>query len=327
MDGIRSPLGPPAAASWRSIGELCALLLGSWPGVETPPLLADASPDAGLFGPHSVTWRVAREPLLLLGGGRALLMQVAHPLVAQGVVDHSAYATDPFGRLVGTVRWLVAVTFGTTAEARAASESVAVRHRHVRGRLHPDNATGAIAAGTAYSAADAELARWVHATIVQSMLVTHDALVGTLDRAERDRLVREWVGVGALFGVDRHWDDAAALDAYVAGQIATLPPPPRASRTAARVVLRPPLPSRALRPAFGGVALLTAGLLDERLRRGFGVRWTRAHDHSHRAACASLRRIHPLLPRPLRISPLHDAALARCEGRGLTTARRAMVVR
>ena len=33
----------------------------------------------GLAGPGSVSWRVNREAALLLGGGRALLMQVAHP--------------------------------------------------------------------------------------------------------------------------------------------------------------------------------------------------------------------------------------------------------
>jgi uncharacterized protein (DUF2236 family) len=53
--------------------------------------------DAGLFGPGSLTWRVNREGVLLLGGGRALLLQVAHPLVAAGVAEHSNYREDPFG--------------------------------------------------------------------------------------------------------------------------------------------------------------------------------------------------------------------------------------
>src|SRR4030088_1209065 len=57
--------------------------------------LHDTDPDPGLFGPDSVTWRVMREPLLILGGGRALLMQAAHPLVAQGAIDHSTHRRDP----------------------------------------------------------------------------------------------------------------------------------------------------------------------------------------------------------------------------------------
>ena len=42
--------------------------------------------DIGLFGPDTVTWKVNREAVLLAGGGRALLLQVAHPSVAAGVV-------------------------------------------------------------------------------------------------------------------------------------------------------------------------------------------------------------------------------------------------
>ena len=59
--------------------------------------------NAGLFGPGSLTWRVNREGVLLLGGGRALLLQVAHPLVAAGVAQHSNYREDPFGRLYRTL--------------------------------------------------------------------------------------------------------------------------------------------------------------------------------------------------------------------------------
>src|SRR5437899_1662006 len=91
-------------------------------GRELP--LHDPAPDPGVFGPGSVTWRVMREPLLILGGGRALLLQAAHPLVAQGALDHSSYATDPFGRLNRTIHWVTMVSFGTSAEARTASRTV-----------------------------------------------------------------------------------------------------------------------------------------------------------------------------------------------------------
>ena len=42
----------------------------------------------GLYPEHSITRRINRENVLLLGGGRALLMQLAHPSVAAGVDDH-----------------------------------------------------------------------------------------------------------------------------------------------------------------------------------------------------------------------------------------------
>jgi uncharacterized protein (DUF2236 family) len=303
---------------WEPLAELSAVLFGAPADADTPPLLSDGADDPGLFGPESVTWRLSREPFLLVGGGRALLMQVAHPLVAQGVVDHSDYERDPFGRLVRTVRWLVAVTFGTTAEARAASRQVRRTHAPVRGVLQPGNATGDIPHGTPYDAADPELSRWVLATIVQSMLATYDATVGGLPQSDADRFVREWRAVGPLVNVRAGdmWDSAAALHADVARTIAALQPV-EASRQAASVVLHPPLPTRALRPPFAAVAFLTTGLLPPKLRRAYGLRWTPLDAAAHAAACTSLRATHRVLPRRLRVSSLYDAALRRSEGRGL----------
>jgi uncharacterized protein (DUF2236 family) len=306
------------SARWEPLGDLMAVLVGPPPGSDAAPLLADDGADAGLFGPGSVTWQLAREPFLLVGGGRALLMQVAHPLVAQGVVDHSNYERDPFGRLVRTVRWLVAVTFGTTAEAHAASRDVGRVHAGVRGTLETRNATGDLPAGTPYDAGDAELSRWVLATIVQSMLSTYDAMVGSLATAEADRFVREWRAVAPLVAVpvSRTWGTAQELHDYVDTQVRALQPVP-ASREAARVVLRPPLPSRVLRPATASVAFLTTGLLPASLRRAYGLRWTPVDAAAHGATCMAMRQVHRVLPRRLRVSSLYDAALMRSEGRGL----------
>src|SRR5436309_10343098 len=89
--------------------------------------------DAGLFGPGSVTWRVNREGALLLGGGRALLLQVAHPLVAAGVAEHSNYREDPFGRLYRTLDTVTTIVFGTTDEAHEAAARLARVHERVKG--------------------------------------------------------------------------------------------------------------------------------------------------------------------------------------------------
>ena len=306
--------------AWEPLAELGAVVFGIGPkAADVPPLLADESADPGLFGPDSVTWRLAREPFLLVGGGRALLMQVAHPLVAQGVVDHSGYQTDPFGRLTRTVRWLVAVTFGTNAEARAASRHVQRVHREVKGTLAARNAAPELPAATPYQASDPELSQWVLATIVGSMLATYTAMVGALPPDDADRFVHEWRAVAPLVGVpmERTWRTAGALREYVDETVARLTPVP-ASREAARVVLRPPLPTRTLRPATAAVAFLTAGLLPPKLRSAYGLRWTPAHTATHNATCSTMRQVHRVLPRRLRVSSLHDAALARSQGRGLT---------
>jgi len=288
------------------------------PYSDRPAPLRDTAADAGLFGPETVTWRVMREPLLMLGAGRALLMQAAHPLVAQGAIDHSAFATDPYGRLERTVEWVTLVSFGTTAEARAVSERVLRVHTRIAGRLPASHATTRVRAGREYSAANAPLLRWVHASFVDSMLATHDALVGDLGDADRDGFVREWEAVAALMGVPGRllWPSAAALREYVARQIARGPCLPGAgSRLVARTVLHPPVRSRVLRPGMDMVAFVAVGLLPPALRAAYGFPWTRAHAAAHAATFASLRAAHPLLPRRLRISPVHDLALARAQGR------------
>jgi uncharacterized protein (DUF2236 family) len=49
----------------------------------------------GLFRDGGWLRRVASEQVVLLGGGRALLLEVAHPLVAAGVAQHSDFRRDP----------------------------------------------------------------------------------------------------------------------------------------------------------------------------------------------------------------------------------------
>ena len=52
--------------------------------------------DPGLFGPGSMTWPVAGDTAVFVGGIRALLVQAAHPEVAAGVAQHSRYRQDPW---------------------------------------------------------------------------------------------------------------------------------------------------------------------------------------------------------------------------------------
>src|SRR6202521_1621636 len=182
-----------------------------------PLPIKDPTPDPGLFGPDSVTWVVMREPRLLLAAGRALLLQAANPLVAQGAIEHSTYKSEPYGRLERTVRWVTVVCFGTTREAERSSGGVSALHRPVSGTLPAANATSRVAAGTQYVASDPRLLRWVHASFVDTMLAAHDALVGSLSAAERDAFVREWDAVARIMGLPRRrcWPDAAALRGYV----------------------------------------------------------------------------------------------------------------
>jgi uncharacterized protein (DUF2236 family) len=294
------------------------LLTRPLPFGKRPLPLHDATPDPGLFGPDSVTWRVMHEPLLILGGGRALLMQAANPLVAQGAIDFSAYAEDPFGRLMRTIHWVTMCTYGTRAEAEAASAVVNRMHVRIAGTLPGDHATQRMRAGRRYTALQPELLRWVHASFVDTMLVAHDAFIGGLRRSDRDDFVREWDAVAELMHVPPRllWSSHAELRAYVDEQVARgVALPGAGSRLVSRTVLRPPLPSAWLRPAWDVVAFANAGLLPAAVRRGYGIFWTPAHSAAHRALCATLRRGHDRLPQRLQMSPVHELAMARVEGR------------
>ena len=73
--------------------------------------------DLGYFGPHSVTWRLHADPVLWIGGLRALFLQALHPLAIAGIEQHSGFRADPWGRLFRTADYVGVVSFGSRDEA------------------------------------------------------------------------------------------------------------------------------------------------------------------------------------------------------------------
>src|SRR3977135_2599803 len=126
----------------------------------------------GLFSEDSITRRVNRENILLLGGGRALLMQLAHPKVAAGVDEHSDFRTHPIRRLRRTIRMTMAIVFGDRETALGAAGAVSQVPANVRGRN--------------YRALDPDLLLWVHATLAETALVTYETFVKRLVARERE---------------------------------------------------------------------------------------------------------------------------------------------
>src|SRR6266536_3414538 len=112
-----------------------------------------AALEHGLAGPRSNAWKINGEAVLLLGWGRAILLQFAHPLVAAGVAEHSLFVRQPRGRvkrLRQTVRAVLQLTFGTLREAEDAAAGINRIHDYVQGEI--PEVTGPFAAGTRYSA-------------------------------------------------------------------------------------------------------------------------------------------------------------------------------
>jgi uncharacterized protein (DUF2236 family) len=265
----------------------------------------------GYFAPESVIRRMGSSPLVpLLGGGSAVLLQVAHPLVAVGVVEHSDYHDDLWKRLVGTLRALYLITFGTKEEAERAGQ--VVRTVHVRVHGHTDRQLGVFPAGTPYSASDPALMLWVHATLVHSSLGIYHRYVRRLTVGEQEAYYREMAVVARIFGTPADAIPPTLTDFrdYLRGQLegreiqVTQP-----AQKVAHVILRAPLPLplRLLAPAH---RLSTAALLPARLRHEYGLAWTPGRAVALRGAAQSIKLAAvPLFLAAERISPPRNSVL------------------
>jgi uncharacterized protein (DUF2236 family) len=233
----------------------------------------------GYFRPESMVRRLGNSAVTpFLAGGAAVLLQVAHPLVACGVVEQSGYDRDLWRRLVRTLRALYLIAFGDREEAERAGAAVQAVHARVHGTTKEQ--LGPFPPGTPYSACDSELMLWVHATLVYSSLAAYGRFVRPLSPRERERYHREMNLVAQLFGTPAsvlprsYRDFCAYFDAQLAGGAITVTP---AGRDVAAVILAAPLPAplRILAPAH---RLATACILPERLRREYGLRWSALHE-------------------------------------------------
>ena len=260
--------------------------------------------EAGYFTPDDAIWSIGRELALLLGGGRALLLQVAHPLVAAGVAEHSGYREDPWKRLAGTMDAVWAVVFGDRAQADRAAARVRAMHTKVNGTLA--SPMGPFPAGTRYTALDPALLLWVHATLVDSALLVHSQWVGKLREQEQQAYYEDMKTCGELFGTPPEVMPPTLRDfrAYVAemldsDEICVTD----TAREIARTVLHPrvPLP---VRPAMEAVNLVTTSLMPPRLRHEYGLAWDPVRAAVLTGSREWVRRIAmPLLPGRLRRVP------------------------
>jgi uncharacterized protein (DUF2236 family) len=263
----------------------------------------------GYFAPESVIRRIGSSPLTpFLGGGPAVLLQVAHPLVAAGVTEHSDYRTSLWRRLLGTLRALYLIAFGTKAEAEAAGEAVQRVHGRIRGRTRVP--LGPFPAGTPYSASDPELMLWVHATLVHASLAVYGRFVRALSADEEERYYREMAVVARLFGTPAGVvpptlaEFREYFDAQVAGPTITVTEPAR-QVAAAIVEAALPAPMRLLVPAH---RLSTAGILPGRLREEYGLRWSPLHELALPVAAGSVKlAAAPVLLAASRLAPVPRA--------------------
>jgi uncharacterized protein (DUF2236 family) len=251
----------------------------------------------GFFADDSMTRRVNRENILLLGGGRALLMQIAHPKVALGVDEHSDFRTDPIRRLRRTIRMTMAIVFGDRETALEAARTVNQAHARVRGR--------------GYRALDPDLLLWVHATLADTALVTYETFVQQLSPREREEFYQEFKLMSVMLGIPRAHFPAKLGDfhEYLEGMMSSgrVRVGSRA-RDLADQILRPRLrlvPGQVMIP----FEIITAGLLPPTLRAQYGLAWGPSQQRAYRLAVRSLPRIVALTPPVIRVWPLPGRTL------------------
>jgi uncharacterized protein (DUF2236 family) len=143
-----------------------------------------------------------------------------------GVDQHSQWRDDPAARFASTAAYVLTVTYGDRAAARAAAARVRKIHEWVRGT---DPVTG-----RPYAAGDPDLLIWVHAAQVESGLAAAARFGAEFSDADRDGYVSEMTASAELVGVPpgRAPASVAELDAYFAAVRPELTLSPGAADTA-----------------------------------------------------------------------------------------------
>ncbi len=262
-------------------------------------------PAEGLFGPGSMIWKINRERIVLLGGPAAAILQIAHPKVARGVVDHSDFRRDALGRLKRTLAAVYTIAFGTGDDVEKMAAKIAHLHRRVRSEEEEGR--------HGYSAFDADLQLWVLATLVVTAIDLFEGFVEPLSPEEKQRYLDDMYIWGEFFGLDRSfgpqsWPEFHAYYlAMVEGELLGSDP---ASAGVARGIVRPERPFW-LPWATAPMEFLATEIIPSPLREKLGLRsrnWTKA---AWRLTGTGFPGIYRHLPEKLRYAEEYRTARAR----------------
>ncbi|NUR92852.1 MAG: DUF2236 domain-containing protein [Nonomuraea sp.] len=252
--------------------------------------------DDGLFGPESVTWRVMGEPILLVGGFRALLLQGLHPRAMRGVLQNSALMdpNEAWSRFMRTTQFVRVRTYGSLAEVERAGRRV--RKIHATLTAHdPDT-------GETFRLDDPEALRWVHVGEVDSYLSVARRAGLRLTDAEADQFVLEWRRAAEIVGLDPATvpGSVAELQDYIDARRPVLRFVPEAAHPLRLSLTAPfPLYLAPLKPVLPALTLLSFATLPRWARRLYGLPATPVGD---RWATATLRTLQAGLL-PVRYAP------------------------
>ena len=242
------------------------------------------------FPKGSVIRRVNNEPAIMFGAGRALLLQLAHPAVAQGVQDHSEFKKNPFKRLQGTLEATYAVVFGSSDLAEGVGRRIQWIHGHV--------------VGPGYSANDPSNLLWVHATLCDTALRCYEDLVEELSPEDAETYYQEMKQVALVFGVglEHQPETLADFRSYMERSVAEIEMT-AVGKDLAGFILDPALPLGLhipFKPLLLLQRLFTLGSLPHPVRQQLDVAWGAREQARYERAQRAVRGVFRVLPRPIR---------------------------
>lgn len=255
---------------------------------------------------------IAGEAVLLAGGARAILLQIADPAVGRGVARHSDFASDPMRRLRNTLTYIYVVAFGSPDDTARVTAMVDAAHSTVRGGdprrdsgAAPGENSGENYDGGNYDATDPESQLWVAATLYETAVTVHEAVFGPLSAADADAVYQDYAILGTSLQMPAElWPpDRDAFRRYWNAHLAEL-----GVTDDTRRVARELLHSRAipwwLRAGMPLARLVTAGLLTPSLRVAYELPWGPRRAGRYRAAMRVTAALYPRLPLRIRHWPL-----------------------
>ena len=218
----------------------------------------------------------------VIAGGRAILLQIADPVVAAGVRRHSDFARRPQQRLAHTLMYVYAVVIGTPSDSAMATAFVNRAHVPVAG------------------ADDVDRQLWVAATLYDSALRAHDAFGDPVPADLAQRVLDAYAPLGVALRVpaDRWPDSVAAFETYWDRTVATLHVTDDA-RGVVRDLLHPRFAPVWVRAAMPLVRIVTVGLLPDSVRAQYGFAWGPREERRFRRVATGLRRVRAVVPGPL----------------------------
>lgn len=255
-----------------------------------------------LFDPAGIFWQVSRESVLLLGGGTALLMQLAHPKIAAAIADHSDFREHPIQRLYRTVKTMQELIYGDRHTSLAATQRVNRIHSGVYGSM--SERTSLYSVGTHYNAGNPELVLWVYATLIATTLKTYSTFVHRLAREDERAFYLESRVIAKLFGAHDRLipPDLTSFEDYFSGMLNG--PVLEITSTAqglAEDIIHPPI--RGFPTTLGDVISLPAiALLPEQLRQRYGFKWDYKRQFAWSIARRFIRRTLPFVPKVVRLN-------------------------